>query len=294
MTFQLYIIAMNAETSMLNVSNELQKAIELVASALKRTTNEKNLYQVNATVAKNQIQDDISSHLELLRNREVWLLEQVDVHSQLKEETLENHLNELGILLTKLKVFEELLETQELQQSQVISKQAKEVITRVNNKLLHLDEVSSIYFSADNFALSDAVKGYGAIVEGEDAQKSPWANKKRLASKDQSQEAVFIQKYFKRVASSPRKDWLIPASENNMRTDVGSFCKYLEELQKSDQKEWLYQECQVSCLQSTCLDNILGCTWCSQTVMYQGRYLNPDPYPTLTLTSSLIHNSLTT
>lgn len=44
---------------------------------------------------KSQIHSCISRHLECLRSREVWLLEQVDLIQQLKEETLQQQAQQL-------------------------------------------------------------------------------------------------------------------------------------------------------------------------------------------------------
>jgi uncharacterized protein YjfI (DUF2170 family) len=243
---------MNADESISQLGNvnELRQAIESIKSALSLISTQKNLFQENALVAKNQIQDDVSFHLELLRNREVWLLEQVDVHSQLKEETFESHFNELCVLLAKLEVYEQLLEAQELQDSQVIARQAQEIISNLSKEVSHFEEASGIGFSADNFSLSDAVKNYGNIVErepGESALKIARVYKKKSASTDRSQESMaFIQEHFEQVARSPRKDWLVGGVEvKESRKDFGIVWKYFEELKSSDSEEWLYKKSQV-------------------------------------------------
>ena len=245
---------MNVANSTSQLSNELQQAIESVKSALSFTTSQRKSFQEKAVVAKNQIQDDISFHLELLRNREVWLLEQVDVHAQIKEETFDGHLNELCVLLAKLEVYKQLLEAQELQDSQVIMNHAKEIISQLSIVVQHFEEASGICFSADNFGLTDAVKSYGNII-GESCelvQKTPKVYGKKSASKDTSQELVFFQEHFKQVASSPHKDWLIGGLEvQKSGKNFGIVWKYFEELKASDCKEWLYNKPQVSIVEFT-------------------------------------------
>lgn len=44
---------------------------------------------------KAQVHSCISRHMECLRSREVWLLEQVDLIQQLKEETLQQQTHQL-------------------------------------------------------------------------------------------------------------------------------------------------------------------------------------------------------
>ena len=236
-------MSVNDRTSQLG--NELQDAIESVKSALSLAATQKNMFHEQAVVAKHQIQDDISFHLELLRNREVWLLEQVDVHAQIKDETFENHLNELCVLLAKLEVYEELLETQELQGNEVIAGQAKEIMSQLSNLPRHFEDESGVCFSADNFALTDAVKKYGSIVgeSGESNLKTVNVSKKKSASIDGSNKIVFIQEHFKQVANSPVNDWLLDGLEvKESRIDSEIVWKNFQELRRSDCKEWLYSE----------------------------------------------------
>ena len=237
---------MNKRSS--ELGNELQEAIESVKSALSLAATQKKMFHEQAVVAKNQIQDDISFHLELLRNREVWLLEQVDVHAQMKEETFKNRLNELCVLLAKLEVYKDLLETQELQGNKVIAGQAKEIMSQLSNLPHQFDDESGVCFSADNFALTDAVKKYGNIVgeTGESILKTANVCQKKSASIDGSNKVVFIQEHFKQVANSPVNDWLINGLEvKESRKDFEMVWKYFEELRGSDYEEWLYSKPQV-------------------------------------------------
>ena len=236
---------MNFDETTSQPGGELVEAIESVKSALSLTATQKNMFHEKAVVAKNQIQDDISFHLELLRNREVWLLDQVDVHAQMKEEAFESRLNELCALLAKLEVCKELLEAQELQGSQAIVDKAKEIMSGLSNMAHQFEDVAEICFSADNYALSDAVKNYGNIL-GESCEtfqkKSPDVFRKSASSK----ESAFIREQFKRVANSPLSEWLINGLEvKEPRKDFGIVWKYFEELSESDSEEWLYNKPQV-------------------------------------------------
>jgi len=47
---------------------------------------------------KSQLHSCISRHLEILRSREVWLLEQIDLVEQLKAETLHQQLQQLHLV----------------------------------------------------------------------------------------------------------------------------------------------------------------------------------------------------
>lgn len=47
---------------------------------------------------KSQLHSCISRHLEILRSREVWLLEQIDLVEQLKGETLHQQLQQLHLV----------------------------------------------------------------------------------------------------------------------------------------------------------------------------------------------------
>lgn len=235
---------MNADECLLKHSDKLMQAIYLAKAAISRAVAVKKEFQENALVAKNQVHDDISFHLELLRNREVWLHEQVDINAQIKEETYENHLNELFALLAKLEVCKKLVESKALQDGKIISDQAEEIISQVELLLPRLGEESGIYFSADNFALSNALRKYGSIDERKSC-KTAWkplqkfANKKYFC-KDGYQEPAFLQEHFKQVAGSSQNDWLLPGGvAQETKQDYGVFGEFCDQLKRSDNEEWL-------------------------------------------------------
>lgn len=237
---------MNIDENMPQLNMDLQQAVDSIRSALGHTISQKKIFQNNANVAKNQIQDDISFHLELLRNREVWLLEQVDIHAQIKEEAFESHLNKLSVLLAKLEVHQQLLVAADLLENQEIIGQAEELIFRLKNEASHFDETTGICFSAGNYALSDAVKKFGKIMEEEPCEETEKMPKVHKMRRDTAREMLFFQEHFKRVATSPQKDWLMAGAEyQEARKDFGSVWKYFEELKRSDNKEWLFEKCQV-------------------------------------------------
>ena len=250
---------MDADSRTSQLHNELQHSIEKVNDALKFANDQKRKLLDSAVVAKNQSQDDISFHYELLRNREVWLLDQVNLHVQMKEETLESHFNKLCALLAKLEFCQQLLRQPDQENNEVLHSQAEEMILRIDSEVLHIEDPSKVCFSADNFALGNAVKSYGNIKVGEPCsspRKSSTIIKRERAlfSRDCCQDTVFIQEHFKRVARSPQKDWLLDESDAVVeRRDFGIVWKYYEELQKSDSKEWLSTQPQVSLVHNSLL-----------------------------------------
>ena len=243
---------MNADSKTSQLHNELFHSIEKVNEALKLANCHKKRLLDSAVVAKNQSQDDISFHLELLRNREVWLLDQVDLHVQMKEEAFESHLNRLCALLAKLEVYEQLLKEPEQENNQVLHNQAEEIISKIDSEMLHFEEPAEICFSADNFAMGNAVKSYGCIKVGEPCKsprRLPRVTKREKApsSRDCCQDTLFIQEHFKHVARSPQKDWLLGGNEAiEKKRDFGIVWKHYEELKKSDNNEWLSGNSQVS------------------------------------------------
>ena len=250
---------MDADSRTSQLHNELQHSIEKVSDALKLANDQKRKLLDSAVVAKNQSQDDISFHYELLRNREVWLLDQVDLHVQMKEETLESHFNKLCALLAKLELCQQLLRQPDQENNEILHSQAEEMILRIDSEVLHIEDPSKVCFSADNFALGNAVKSYGNIKVGEPCS-SPGQlpgiikRKRALFSRDCCQDTAFIQEHFKRVARSPQKDWLLDESYAvEERRDFGIVWKYYEELQKSDSKEWLSTQPQVSLVHNSLL-----------------------------------------
>ncbi|KAL3876859.1 hypothetical protein ACJMK2_034643 [Sinanodonta woodiana] len=144
---------MSAHKSLLGHKIEqLEKAIQNVNNA-KRQLGRKNVE------VKSQIQTNVSRQLEALRNREVWLLNQVDMVTDAKEEGLQQQqarLNKaLGILQSGI-VYPELGDN-------LYSWESKLQLLDVDD--LQPEENPFISFKADSKGLRDVIMNYGKVVD---------------------------------------------------------------------------------------------------------------------------------
>ncbi|XP_042315596.1 nuclear receptor coactivator 4 [Sceloporus undulatus] len=109
---------------------------------------------------KAQIHSCISRHLECLRSREVWLLEQVDLIQQLKEETLQQQAQQLCWLLGQ---FNCLIYQLEQPHNSDLANQISVCLERLGSLTLQPEETSILNFEADVPFLRQAITTFGSI-----------------------------------------------------------------------------------------------------------------------------------
>ncbi|XP_074856206.1 nuclear receptor coactivator 4 isoform X2 [Carettochelys insculpta] len=159
--------------------------------------------KVNWREVKAQIHSCISRHMECLRSREVWLLEQVDLIQQLKEETLQQQTDQLYWLLGQ---FNCLIHQLEHPHSNGLISQISECLERLGSLTLKPEESSNLNFEADTSFLRQAITSFGSIKtlptpEREDA--SPWMSVQNCPLAQQE------QKLFSGILGSSLGDWLL-------------------------------------------------------------------------------------
>lgn len=235
------------------LSNDLLKAVHVINIALAEAQAQQSLLKVKASKIKNHIQDDVSYHLELLRNREVWLMEQADVLLHLKEEAMESHQKELCTLLAKFNLLLELIKNPEMEQNAQFATEVNKVLSSIENGSLNVDESLAICFFVDNFSLSDAIKEFGSITE-EKPNNTNHSGRTSRKYQLKHQDDVSFQEYFKAVWNSPASEWLVASSasvnENKLRGQIKSdgVGIFYAGLQQSDTKDWLHKGDQVRLL----------------------------------------------
>uniref|UniRef100_H3A8R1 Nuclear receptor coactivator 4 n=1 Tax=Latimeria chalumnae TaxID=7897 RepID=H3A8R1_LATCH len=116
--------------------------------------------QENAREVKAQIHSCISRHLECVRSREVWLLEQIDTIQQLKEETLQQQQQQFTSLLGQ---FSCLLHQLEHLHSDSLASQINACLERLSDLTLKPEESSVLNFEADVGFLRQAITSFGSI-----------------------------------------------------------------------------------------------------------------------------------
>lgn len=130
---------------------KMTENISTLQQALKQISDAKRQLCRNTTEAKSRIQCNISRQLEALRNREVWLLNQLDVVSSAKEEVLQQQSARLN---QKLGV---------LQSAVQFPSSNSDRIIRLDLGDVHPEETPYVSFKSDPTSLRDAIMNYGRI-----------------------------------------------------------------------------------------------------------------------------------
>ncbi|XP_056386885.1 nuclear receptor coactivator 4 isoform X2 [Hyla sarda] len=137
----------------LQAKKELETAIQALLKAEQQVKD-------NGREVKAQIQSCISRHLECLRSREIWLLEQADLIQQLKEESLQQQTQQLYWLLGQFNCLIHQLETPH---SNDLANQITVCLERLGSLGLKPEESCSMQFEADVASLRKAITTFGSI-----------------------------------------------------------------------------------------------------------------------------------
>ncbi|XP_073542054.1 nuclear receptor coactivator 4 isoform X1 [Phyllobates terribilis] len=215
----------------LQARKELETAIQTLLKAEQQVKD-------NGREVKAQIQSCISRHLECLRSREIWLLEQADLIQQLKEEALQQQSQQLYWLLGQFNCLIHQLETPH---SNDLANQITVCLERLGSLALRPEESSAIQFEADVSSLRKAITTFGSISTANCEEMSenvstapcsfvtqnPWLlNHCYVADIEQQKpRSVFL--------STPLSDWLLEGKVNPV-----SQCPALQIL-RSSQQDWL-------------------------------------------------------
>uniref|UniRef100_A0A8C3FPI3 Nuclear receptor coactivator 4 n=1 Tax=Chrysemys picta bellii TaxID=8478 RepID=A0A8C3FPI3_CHRPI len=160
--------------------------------------------EVNWREVKAQIHSCISRHMECLRSREVWLLEQVDLIQQLKEETLQQQTYQLYWLLGQ---FNCLIHQLEHPHSNDLVNQISVCLERLGSLTLKPEESSNLNFEADTSFLRQAITSFGSIKTmqtPETENASPWMSVQNCTLAQHEQ-----KKLLSGTLGSPLSDWLL-------------------------------------------------------------------------------------
>uniref|UniRef100_A0A8C8RQ04 Nuclear receptor coactivator 4 n=1 Tax=Pelusios castaneus TaxID=367368 RepID=A0A8C8RQ04_9SAUR len=153
---------------------------------------------------KAQIHSCISRHMECLRSREVWLLEQVDLIQQLKEETLQQQALQLYWLLGQ---FSCLIHQLEHPHSNDVVNQISVCLERLDSLTLKPEESSNLNFEADAAFLRQAITSFGSIKTMQTPEKEstcPWTAIQNFTLAQHEP-----QKLSPGTLDSPLCDWLL-------------------------------------------------------------------------------------
>ncbi|XP_018413928.1 PREDICTED: nuclear receptor coactivator 4 [Nanorana parkeri] len=136
---------------------QARKELETAIQALLKTEQQ---VKENGREVKAQIQSCVSRHLECMRSREIWLLEQADLIQQLKEEALQQQAQQLYWLLGQFNCLIHQLETPH---SNDLANQITVCLERLGSLALKPEETSTLSFEADVPSLRKAITTFGSI-----------------------------------------------------------------------------------------------------------------------------------
>ncbi|XP_066478261.1 nuclear receptor coactivator 4 isoform X2 [Tiliqua scincoides] len=181
----------------LQAKKDLEAAIAAIIRAEEQVKD-------NWREVKGQVHSCISRHLECLRSREVWLLEQVDLIQQLKEETLQQQAQQLCWLLGQ---FNCLIHQLEQPHSHDLANQISVCLERLGDLTLQPEETSILNFEADMSFLRQAITSFGSIttMTSDKEDYTPWISGKICPVMAKSEQL----KPLNGVLGCPLSDWLL-------------------------------------------------------------------------------------
>ena len=144
---------------------ELHSNIDMLQKAIAEIVQMKASLKTTSLDLKSQIRDSVSRHLEALRNRETWLLGQVEVVQHVKEDALRQQQSELNKALGRLQSLCVLLEqTGVMLNTESLESLVRERLTALGDLNFSPEETKVINFAAQNFELQELIQKFGVVV----------------------------------------------------------------------------------------------------------------------------------
>ncbi|XP_029525549.2 nuclear receptor coactivator 4 isoform X2 [Oncorhynchus nerka] len=163
----------------------------------------------NSREVKSQLHTCISRHLEFMRSREVWLLEQIDLVEQLKGEALQTQLHQLHCLRGQ---FDILIHQLENSKSNNLANQLTSCLEKLSSLNLTPEETPEMSFQADTRSLRQAITSFGTIAT-QHMEVGPVLNivpqKSNTSEQSWLQQSCPIAAKKQSVTSVPLSDWLL-------------------------------------------------------------------------------------
>lgn len=179
---------MECRESLTDLLGELHSNIDMLQKAIAEIGQMKASLKTTSLDVKSQIRDSISRHLEALRNRETWLLGQVEVVQHVKEDSLQQQQSELNKALGRLESLCVLLEqTGEVLNTESLEGLVRERLSALSDLNFSPEETKVINFAAQNFELQELIQKFGVVVSDNpsiDKQIVPWFQMLGLGKKN--------------------------------------------------------------------------------------------------------------
>ena len=204
---------MECREGLTDLLGELYSNIDMLQKAIADVGQIKASLKLTASDLKSQIRDSVSRHLEALRNRETWLLGQVEVVQHVKEDALHQQQSEFNKALGRLQSLCVLLEqTGEVLNNESLECHVRESTTALGDLNFSPEETKVINFVAQNFELQELIQKFGAVVSDNpvaDKQLVPYFQMFGLEKKSS---------FF--TPSGPSEKWLMKTSGANTSQDT--------------------------------------------------------------------------
>ena len=158
---------MDTKEKYLYLLEDVRDKIILLQRAVDNIEATKKSLKTTAVEVKSQIRDSISRHLEALRNRETWLLGQVEVIQHIKEESLRRQQAQLNQTLGALQSTLAMLEHDDgINSIEMLEEQVLERLESSEQFNLVPEESDYLAFSATNFGLLEMIHNFGDVDSG--------------------------------------------------------------------------------------------------------------------------------
>ncbi|XP_077103157.1 nuclear receptor coactivator 4 [Siphateles boraxobius] len=212
----------------------------------------------NSREVKSQLHSCISRHLEILRSREVWLLEQIDLVEQLKGETLHQQLQQLHLFKGQ---FDILIHQLEYSSSNNLATQLNACLEKLSSLNLTPEETPEMSFQADARTLRQAITSFGTIstqqMETSCSFEKPWllqdcpvSCKKQKVDPERATPLAEWLLGTRAVSSAPVRDhfstnpqdWLLVSKESQEEQQLPAFDFQKAWGQLHDLESWLIKE----------------------------------------------------
>lgn len=188
---------------LLYLLEEIKSKIVYLENALDDVNQVKKSLKVSSIDVKAQIRDNISRHLEALRNREIWLLGQVELILHGKEDVLCQKQGELLEVIGGMKKVCELLEQSSgTDHLEMFEDQLSGLIKSVEKLNVSPEENPNIGFSSQNLELLESIRRFGHVDHNDDSSFNTLFKNMKLTDHPGSKRKFITD-------SGPIENWLL-------------------------------------------------------------------------------------
>ena len=204
---------MEPNESLAVLFGEVVRNIDTLEKAIAEVGQVKVGLKTTASDLKSQIQDSVSRHLEALRNRETWLLGQVEIIQRIKDEVLQQQCAELNKALGRLQSTCVLLEQSgNVFDAENLECHVRDILKDVGVLNLCPEKTNAINFVAQNFELQDVILKFGTVASDDPVVDKPIASSFEMHGLGEK------NTFF--IPSGPCEEWLMKRNVKITSQDI--------------------------------------------------------------------------